>query len=277
MSSIQEAAMIRTSLALVLVALVAATAAPAYAKGSSSKKNNGGGSSAPTTPDPAPSREDEAVAYLMNLDNTKYKLSDEDAVSNVRKLLGYWKDETLSAGTKSKAVKLLDWFAHHKDTPVVVAAVAALGEVGKGPGTTKLVMLLDGLMMQKPAPADRVAAVLGALRTAADPDPEITRSIMKTMVDGDGPIATKAADCLGNYGGATVEVKRRLFEEMLVNFETMAAAATKPENAPAVDKWKALSFPAAAALGSLSKQSFADVAAARKWLAEKGRDPAAWK
>lgn len=266
--------MIRKSLVLVLAALAATAAAPAFAKGSSSKKDSGG-STAPPTPDPAPSRDDAAVAFLMNLDNTKFKLSDEDAISNVRKCLGFWKDEAVSAGAKSKAVKLIDWFAHHKSSPVVLAAVGALGEVGKGAGTAKLVMLLDGLMLQKDAPAAHVAAVLGALRNAADPDPSVTRAVMAVLVQRDGPTAAKAADVLGNYTDAPVDVKRKLFEDMLLAFETMAAV--KPDNQPGVDKWKAMSFPAVAALGSLSKQSFADVPAARKWFNEKGRDPTAWK
>ncbi len=261
----------RIAIVLVLVALAAAPAAPAFAK--SGQKSGGAGP--PPTPPAAPTRDEEAVAFLVNLDNTKYKLSDEDAIANVRKLLGFWKDEQVSAGAKSKAVKLIDWFAHHKSSPVVLAAVGALGEVGKGAGTTKLVMLLDGLMLQKDAPPAHVAAVLGALRNAADPDPSVTRAVMAVIVQRDGPTAAKAADVLGNYTDASAEVRRRLFEDMLIAFETMAAV--KPDNQPGVDKWKALSFPAVAALGSLSKQSFADVAAARKWFNEKGRDPTAWK
>jgi hypothetical protein len=267
--------MIRKSLALVLVGLVAATAAPALAKGSSSKKGGSGSTPAPTTPDPAPSRDEEAVAFLMTLDNTKFKLNDEDSIANIRKLLGFCKDAAVSAGAKSKGTGILVWFAQRKSSPVVIAAVGALGEIGKGAGTQKLVMILDGLMLQKDPPADQVAAVLGALRNAADPDPAVTRAVMKVLVERDGPTAAKAAEVLGNYTDATGDVKRRLFEDMLINFETMAAV--KPENQPGVDKWKAMSFPAVAALGNLSKQSFADIAAARKWFNEKGRDPSAWK
>jgi hypothetical protein len=269
-----EAVMIRKSLALVLVGLVAVGAAPAFAKGSSGKSSS---TPAPATTPPAPTqtRDEEAVAFLMNLDNTKFKLNDQDAVTNIRKVLGYCKDAAVSSGAKSKGAAILVWFAQRKSSPVVIAAVGALGEIGKGQGTQKLVMILDSMMLSKDPPADQVAAVLGALRNAADPDPGVTRAVMKVIVERDGPTAAKAAEVLGNYTDAPVEVKKRLFEDMLLAFETMAAV--KPDNQPGVDKWKAVSFPASAALGALSKQSFADIAAARKWFNEKGRDSAAWK
>jgi len=262
----------RTMLTLVLVAL-ATTAPSALAK---DKKGSSGGAAPPPTA-PAQSPEDQAVEFLVTLDNTKFKLSDDDSVTNIRKLLGFWKNKDVSNGTKSKIPSLLHWFGQRKSSPVVIAAVAALGEIGKGPGTSKLVALLDGQMMQKDPPLDQVSAVLGALKNAADPDPAVTRSVMKVFVDRDAVTAGKAVDVFSNYAAAAVDVRKRLFEEILANSESMAAVAAKPDNKTGLARWTALAPFALNALCGISKQSFADIPAARKWFTEQSSASGAWK
>jgi len=258
--------------ALVVVAL----AASAFAKSGSGSGNKGGGAPAPTAPAPQ-SKDEEAVAFLVELDNKKFKMNDEESVASVRKLLGFWKTPDVGNGAKSKCVSTIHWFAQRKSSPVVLAAVAALGEVGKGAGTGKLVMLLDAMLLQKDPPADQVAGILAALRNAADPDPGVVKAVIKVIVERDGATAAKAADVFANYGGAPADAKIRIFEELLRDFELMATNAAKPDDKAAVEKWKVMSFPAVATLGGLSKQSFADLPAARKWFSEKGRDPSSWK
>jgi hypothetical protein len=258
--------MSRTTLALVLLAAFAAVPpAPALARGG----DQGGA--------PAASRDEEAIAFIVNLDNAKFKMSDADSIASIKRLAGIWKDAAVSKNTKSKVPGLLHWFATKKGPEAVLAAINALATMGAGAGTQKLVSLLDGLMQRKDPPADQVAAVFAGLRNAADVDPAVTRAVMKVFVEKDAATAAKAADVLGAYAGAAADVKQRLFEEMLRNCESLAANAAKPDNKPAADKWALLAPPALGALGGLSKQSFSDVAAARKWFNDKGREISAWK
>jgi hypothetical protein len=54
-------------------------------------------------------------------------------------------------------------------------------------------------------------------------------------------------------------------------------AAVKSADTLAIEKWAAVERAAVAMLGSLSRQQFADLPAARTWLAHGGRAPDAWK
>ncbi len=266
--------MIRRHAMLFAAALALVASEPALAGGGKKKNNNNNDGG---TPAPAPqSKDDEAVAYIVTLEGTKFRLSDDDSVGAIHKLQGYWKDGDVQSGTKSKIPGMLYWFAQRKSSTVAVAGINALGDLGKGPGTQKLVMLLDGLMMQKDPPADHVAAILASFKNAVDPDPRVVDAVMKVL-DSDAVSAGKAADVFANYMGAPVDAKQKIFEALLLKFEAMIAAAAKPDNKAAVDKWNTLLPNAIGALNGISKQSFQDVPAARKWFGEKGHDAASWR
>ena len=260
--------MTRRIVALVLVALATGGVAPAFAKGS-------GGSAPP--PAQKASHDEEAAVFIQDVVTTRSSQNDDAAVSSAKHLSGIWKDTAVTAGTKQPIPGLLLWYARRKSSSVALAGIAALGDLGKGPGSQNLTRVLEGLLAQKDAPADRLTAVFAGLKSAADPDPAVVGPLLACLANKDRQIAMKAIDVFGALGAATVATRRHLFDQLLAAFEPMALAAAKPEDKDAVERWALLASPAAGALGALSHHTHADIAAARKWENEHGSEADAWK
>lgn len=263
------------SLALVVLALGPVSTAFAHGSSGGSSKHSGGSgdSSAPSKASP----DEEAAKYVETVATSRAGQSDGDAVTSIGKLLGYWKNASVSAATKQPIPGLVAWYAKRKSATVAIAGMNALGAIGKGPGAKNLASVLDALLADKNSSPDLIAAALSGLKAAADPDPPVLAPVIAAMANKDKQIASKAIDVFGAFDAAPVAARKHLFDLLVVAFDAMAGAATKADDKDAADKWAALASPAAGALGALAHQSFADLAAAHKWASEHGGDNIAWK
>lgn len=260
--------MTRNAAALALVLFLAAPTVVALAKG--------GGSSPP--PVKQPTKDDECAAYLADIAGKRQSQTDDEATASVKQLVKYWKDGAVKDATKTPIPGLLVWYEKRYDDkkkPAVAAlAIHGLADIG-GKGVQHLVQILDGLLMQKDPSMELLGAAFDGLKSAADPD--ATRTLFKILVEREPGLAGSALDALGGYAAAAPDAKKRVFEELLGDCETMSAVAAKGTDKAAVDKWTALLSPSLATLGALSRQRFEDLPAARKWLTDHARDPEAWK
>jgi hypothetical protein len=263
--------MTRKILALALLALSAGPTASAFAKGGSSK------SPPPAPPATAPTHDEEAANFIQSVLQTRAGQSASDAEASVKKLTGFWKDAGVSDGTKASIPGLLAWYAHRKQPSVALAGISGLVAVGKGQGSQKLVHVLEALLVTKDTPAEVTTAAFAGLKSMADPDASVTSPLLQFLGKSDPQIVAQTAGVFAGYGAAPGPAKKHLFEQTLAAFEGMAAAGAKTDDKPAVDKWAAVQTPALAELGALSKQSFPDLAAARKWLVDHGHDAESWK
>lgn len=268
--------MIRRIATLGLVVLALGASATAFAHGSSggSGKHSGGGDS--STP-AAPTPDDEAAKFITTVITSRTGESDGDAVKSIGKLVGYWKNPSVTQATKQSIPSLVAWYAKRKSVTVATAGINGLGAIGKGPGSKNLSNILDGLLAQKDAPPELVAAAFAGMKAAADPDPSVLAPVIAAVSSKDKTICAKAVDVFGGFDTAPVAARRHLFDVLIAAFDAMSVAAAKGDDKGAVDRWTALASPAAGALGTLSHQQFTDLAAAHKWANQHGGDAGAWK
>jgi hypothetical protein len=264
-------------LAVLALGLALAPSAAAFAHGSSgsSGKHSGGDSSSTATPAPTP--DEEAAKYIQTVTTSRAGQNDGDAVTSVGKLLSYWNNPSVTSATKQPIPGLVAWYAKRKSATVALAGINALASIGKGPGAKNLASVLEGLLAQKDASPDLVAAAFAGMRTAADPDPSVLAPVIAAISNKDKTIGAKAIDVFGAFETAPAPARKHLFEVLMASFDAMAAAAAKGDDKDATDRWTALASPAAGALGTLAHQQFTDLAAAHKWAVEHGGDTGAWK
>jgi hypothetical protein len=238
-----------------------------------------GGSKTPPPPAaPVKQTPDDAAAELLRtLAATRYGQSDDDQVASVKKLLGFWKSADVTAATKKPIPGLVQWYAERKSSPVALAGIAGLVDLGRDQGAQRLMHVLDMLLQQKDPPADVTAAAFAGMKTMADPDPSVTRLLLALLLQKSDAVVAKAADVFAGYDAAPAVARKGLFESLLPSFEAMAAAAASAADKAAVDRWAAVAPPATGAVNALSHQQFANLAAARKWFTEHGREAGAWK
>jgi len=239
---------------------------------------------APVPPASTPSHDPDAVEYLRALEGEIQKQTDDESVASVKRLVAYWKDPTVKAETKKPIPGLVAWYARRKTAVVALAGVAGLAEIGKGEGARNLVAVLDAVLVKDDSRPDEenaavTAAVFGALKKVADPDPAVTGAIVKLFLHPNDSIVARAADALGGYGAAAPEVRRDLFEELLRSFEGVAAqaqASVKGVNKSALNKWVAVGAVVMGSMNALSHQQFATPAAARQWFNDHRGNLGAW-
>jgi hypothetical protein len=251
---------------LALVLLFGAALAPAAARGD-------GPAPAPA---PAVPHEADAVKFMHELQDTIAKQTDDQALASIKQLVAFWKDATDKDSTTAPMPGLVAWYARRKIPAVSAAGIGGLADIGKGEGTRNLLQILDTFLDRDGATATTTAQTFAALKKVADPDPAVVKTLLKYLFYKDDSVIAKAADTLGGYATAPGDLRKELFEELLRNFEGLAAEARKAANKSAANKWGIVGGSVDGALGALAHQSFTDPAAARKWLNEHHRDPAAW-
>jgi len=264
-----------TTLALVLAVLAAGPAASSFADGTTAPPP------APTAP-VSPTHDPDAVKFMHNLQDTIEKQTDADALAAIKQLVAFWKDPAVKDSTKAPMPGLVAWYARRKVVPVATAGIQGLAEIGKGEGSKNLVIVLGDLIDRDPPTPQMTAAVFAALKRVADPDSAVIKTLLKLFNYKDDAIVAKAADTLGGYKDAKVELRKDLFDELLKTFEGLSSEAHSAPgkaaaNKSALNKWGTVGGSVVGAMGALAHQSFADMPAARKWLNDHHRDPDAWK
>jgi hypothetical protein len=267
---------------LVLAVLAAGPAVSTFADGTTTAPPAPTAPGAPTAPVP-PTHDPDAVKFMHNLQETIEKQTDADAIASIKQLVAYWKDPAVKDSTKAPMPGLVAWYARRKIPAVGTAGISGLADIGKGEGSKNLVIVLGDLLDRDPPTPQMTAAVFAALKRVADTDGTVIKTLLKLFNYKDDTIVAKAADTLGGYKDAKVELRKDLFEELLKTFEGLSSEAhssagkgTTP-NKSAINKWGVVGGSVLSAMGQLSHQQFADMPAARKWLNEHHRDPDAWK
>jgi hypothetical protein len=260
---------------LVLAVLAAGPAASSFADGAPTAPP------APTAP-VAPTHDPDAVKFMHDLQSTIEKQSDAEALASIKQLVTFWKDPAVKDSTKAPMPGLLAWYGRRKSVPVAMAGISGLVDVGKGEGTRNLLTLLGDFLDHDPPTPQSLNAVFAALKRLADPDGSVIKTLLKLFNYKDDAVVAKAADTLGGYKDAKVELRKDLFDELLKTFEGLSSEAHSPPgkgatNKSALNKWGVVGGSVVGAMGALAHQTFADMPAARKWLNEHHRDPDAWK
>ena len=269
--------MLPKTLALVLFAVAATHVASSFADGTAPAPARSPASAQPV----APTHDPDAVTFLRTLEATISKQTNDEEIASIKTLVGFWKDPAVKDETKKPIPGLVAWYARRKSTPVALAGIAGLADIGPGEGAQNLVALLGSVLGRDDAAPEVVAGVFAALKKVADPDPAVTDALVKLLVNKDNLVVAKAADTLGGYGAAPGDVRRDLLEQLIRSFEGVASQAqSQPKKAPnrtAMNKWATVGSAVVGAMNALAHQSFTDPAAARRWFNEHHRDADLWK
>lgn len=256
--------------AIFVLALCLAAAGPAV-----SASGDGTPPAPPVVPVP-PTHDPDAVKFLAALGDKIATQPEDEALASIKQLVAFWKDPAVKDATKEPMPGLLARFAKRKDSPVALAAVAGLADIGKGAGSKNLLVVLDALLERDDLDTDVTKAVFAALKKLADPDEAVVKALLKLFHYKDDGVVAKAAETIGGYRDAPADLRRSLFEDVLKSFEGVESESKRPANKAAFNRWSIVGGAVGDALVALAHRSFTDLAAARQWFNDHHKDDAAW-